>query len=174
VDHPKVLEPGRVDHAGYDPPGLSIPFGLAVCEVEVDPATGVVKLQRLVFGHDCGTQFNPRIVEGQVLGGAMQSVGATLSEEIVCDEGAQPLAWSLHDYCLPFAGYLVAFDAVHTETQSPFSLNGAKGVGESGTIPMPAAIANAVHDAFGGGRGLCVLPLTPERVFQYLREGERL
>jgi aerobic carbon-monoxide dehydrogenase large subunit len=100
ADHPEGLEPGLMGHAGYDPPGISIPFGLAVCEVEVDPATGVVKLQRLVFGHDCGTQINPRSVEGQVLGGAMQSVGATLSEEIVYDEGALPLTWSLHDYCL--------------------------------------------------------------------------
>jgi carbon-monoxide dehydrogenase large subunit len=168
ASHPEGLEPGLVDHAGYDPPGLAIPHGLAVCEVEVDPATGTVTLQRLVFGHDCGTQIHPRIVEGQVLGGAVQSVGATLSEEIVYGREAQPLTWSLHDYGLPFAGDLGGFDATHTETPSPFSLTGAKGVGESGTIPIPAAIANAVHDALGGTRGLCELPLTPERVFRYL------
>ena len=171
VTHPEGLEPGLLDQAGYDPPGLSIPYGLAVCEVEVDPATGTVALQRLVFGHDCGTQINPRIVEGQVLGGALQSVGTTLSEEIAYDAEAQPLTWSLHDYGLPFAGDLGGFDATHTETPSPFSLNGAKGVGESGTIPIPAAIANAVHDALGGTRGLCELPLTPERVFRYLHGG---
>lgn len=168
VSHPEGLEPGLTDQAGYDPPGLAIPYGLAVCEVEVDPATGCVALQRLVFGHDCGIQINPRIVEGQVLGGALQSVGTTLSEEIVYGADAQPLTWSLHDYGLPFAGDLGDFDATHTETPSPFSLNGAKGVGESGTIPIPAAIANAVHDALGGARGLCELPLTPERVFRYL------
>lgn len=168
ASHPDGLEPGLMDQAGYDPPGLAIPYGLAVCEVEVDPATGTVALQRLVFGHDCGTQIHPRIVEGQVLGGAMQSVGTTLSEQIVYGADAQPLTWSLHDYGLPFASDLGAFDATHTETPSPFSLNGAKGVGESGTIPIPAAIANAVHDALGGARGLCELPLTPERVFRYL------
>jgi carbon-monoxide dehydrogenase large subunit len=168
VTHPEGLEPGLVDHAGYDPPGLAIPYGLAVCEVEVDPATGTIALQRLVFGHDCGTQINPRIVEGQVLGGVMQGIGSSLSEEILYDAQAQPLTWSMHDYGLPFAGDLGDFDAIHTETPSPFSLNGAKGVGESGTIPIPAAIANAVHDALGGMRGLCELPLTPEQVFRYM------
>jgi carbon-monoxide dehydrogenase large subunit len=168
VDHPEGLEPGLVDHAGYDPPGLAIPFGVAVCEVEVDPGTGAISLQRLVFGHDCGVQINPRIVEGQVLGGAMQSIGSALSEEIIYDAQGYPLTWSLQDYCLPFAGDLGAFESVHTETPSPFSLNGAKGVGESGTIPLPAAVANAVHDALGGERGICELPLTPDRVFRYL------
>lgn len=168
TDHPEGLEPGLMEQAGYDPPGLAIPYGVALCQVEVDPATGKVALQKLLIGHDCGVQINPRIVEGQILGGAFQSIGATLSEEIVYDDHAQPLTWSLHDYGIPYAGDLPEFDAVHMETPSPFSINGAKGVGESGTIAIPAAIANAVHDALGGVHGLCELPLTPERVFRYL------
>ncbi len=168
TDHPEGVEPGLFEHAGYDPPGLAIPYGVAICQVEVDPATGQVFLQRLLIGHDCGVQINPRIVEGQVLGGAFQSIGAALSEEFIYDENASPLSWSMHDYGIPYAGDLSEFESVHTETPSPFSLNGAKGVGESGTIPIPAAIANAVHDALGGTRGLCELPLTPERVFRYL------
>jgi carbon-monoxide dehydrogenase large subunit len=106
--------------------------------------------------------------------GAMQSVGATLWKRLFTTKEHNRL---LGRFTITVSRSLVTWlrSMRYTlETQSPFSLNGAKGVGESGTIPMPAAIANAVHDAFGGGRGLCVLPLMPERVFQYLREGERL
>ncbi|WBX85204.1 xanthine dehydrogenase family protein molybdopterin-binding subunit [Sphingosinicella microcystinivorans] len=165
---PEELEPGLEDRAAYDPPSLAIAYGCVVAEVAVDLDTGKVTVERVIFGHDCGVQINPAIVEGQVIGGLAQALGATLFEEMRYDAEARPLTLSLQDYLLPLASDVPHVELVHFETPTPFSPIGAKGVGESGTIAVPAAIANAVQNAIGPAMPLLTLPLTAERVLAVL------
>jgi carbon-monoxide dehydrogenase large subunit len=162
------MEPGLEDRAAYDPPALAIAYGCVVAEVAVDLDTGKVTVERIVFGHDCGVQINPAIVEGQVIGGLAQALGATLFEEVRYDADARPLTLSLQDYLLPLASDVPHVELVHFETPTPFSPIGAKGVGESGTIGVPAAITNAVQNALGTALPLVALPLTGERVLATL------
>ncbi|MEA3537763.1 MAG: molybdopterin cofactor-binding domain-containing protein [Pseudomonadota bacterium] len=165
---PEGLEPGLEDRAAYDPPALAIAYGCVVAQVAVDLDTGKITVERIVFGHDCGVQINPAIVEGQVIGGLAQALGATLFEEVRYDADARPLTLSLQDYLLPLASDVPHVELVHFETPTPFSPIGAKGVGESGTIGVPAAIANAVQNALGAASPLVTLPLTGERVLAAL------
>lgn len=162
---PPGLEPGLEDRAAYDPPALAVSYGSVAVEVSVDIALGKIAVERVTFGHDCGVQINPAIIDGQVRGGVAQAVGGTLFEEIRYDATGQPLTLSLHDYLLPLASDLPPIDLLHFETPAPFSPLGAKGVGESGVIAVPAAIANAVQHALGPAAGILdTLPLTAERV----------
>jgi carbon-monoxide dehydrogenase large subunit len=103
-----------------------------------------------------------------VIGGLAQALGATLFEEVRYDADARPLTLSLQDYLLPLASDVPHVELVHYETPTPFSPIGAKGVGESGTIGVPAAIANAVQNALGAASPLVTLPLTAERVLAAL------
>ena len=113
------------------------------------------------------------IVDGQVLGGAAQGIGTALFEEMPFDANGQPLAATLADYHLPVASDLPPIRIIHMETPSPLSRFGQKGIGESGAIGPPAAIANAVNDAL---RPLDArvgdLPMTPERVLQALARAD--
>lgn len=164
---PPGLEPGLEDRAAYDPPATAISYGSVAVEVTVDLDLGKICVDRITFGHDCGVQINPPIVDGQVRGGVAQGIGATLFEAIRYDDAGQPLTLSLHDYLLPLASDVPPVELLHFETPTPFTPIGIKGVGESGVIPIPAAIANAVRDALGREAGeLNSLPLTPERVLE--------
>ncbi len=166
---PPGLEAGLEDRAAYDPPALAVSYGSVAVEVSVDVVLGKVTVDRVTFGHDCGVQINPPIVDGQVRGGVAQGIGAALFEVIRYDDKGQPLTLSLHDYLVPLAGDVPPIDLLHFETPTPFSPLGVKGVGESGVIPIPAAIANAVRHALGPRAGeLNTLPLTPETVLNAL------
>jgi carbon-monoxide dehydrogenase large subunit len=137
--------------------------------VEVDTATGHVALLDYVIAEDAGTMLNPMIVDGQVLGGAAQGIGTALYEEMPFDAEGQPLAATLADYLLP--GFTEVPDIVleHMETPSPISKYGQKGIGESGAIGPPAAIANAVNDALADlGAEVTELPITPARLLRAL------
>lgn len=167
--YPEGLDGGLEVRHVYDPPSLAFSYGLAVVEVTVDTGTGKVKIERLTFGHDCGVQINPALVEAQIHGGVAQAIGASLFEELRYDEQGIPLVLSMHDYLLPFALDVPSLaDQVHLETPSPFSELGSKGVGESGTIPIPAAIMNAVQHAVGETVTLDTLPLSVERLYKTL------
>ena len=167
--YPEGLDGGLEVRQVYDPPSVAFSYGIAAVEVTVDSGTGKVKVERLTFGHDCGVQINPTLVEAQIHGGVAQAIGATLFEELRYDEEGNPLILSMHDYLLPFAADLPPLgDMVHMETPSPFSELGSKGVGESGTIPIPAAIMNAVQHALGNRVTLDTMPLSAERVFTIL------
>jgi CO/xanthine dehydrogenase Mo-binding subunit len=139
-------------------------------EVEIDVETGRVHVQKLVNAVDCGTLVNPRIVETQISGAALMQLGFTLFEKIHLDNGQITNA-SLADYKIPGIADVPpvmineAIDAF--QSNAPF---GAKGVGESSTMPLSPAIANAIDDAIGVR--LMELPLTPEAVFRALREKE--
>ncbi|MDA5194130.1 xanthine dehydrogenase family protein molybdopterin-binding subunit [Govanella unica] len=166
---PEGLELGLEDRASYDPPGLAVSYGTVAVEIELDTETGVVTVERMTYGHDCGIQINPEIVDGQVIGAAVQAIGATLYEELHFDAEARPLILSMQDYFIPFAADVPNISLLHRSTPTPFSPTGVKGVGESGIIAVPAAIASAVQDAMGYDVALTTLPLSPPRLFAAMK-----
>jgi aerobic carbon-monoxide dehydrogenase large subunit len=169
VNLPEGLEPGIETIATFDPPSVAFSYGVVAALAEVSPDTGQVTLHRLVFGHDCGPQLNPAIVRGQVEGGVVQGIGAALYEEVPYDDQGQPRVALLLDYPVPLAPDVPPITLVHLETPSPFSANGAKGVGESGVIATPAAIANAVQAALPSGSPPIVsLPIRAEWILDTL------
>jgi carbon-monoxide dehydrogenase large subunit len=146
---PAGMEPGIDERMAFDPPSLAITYGAALVEVDVAADTGAVQIRRILFAHDCGPQIRPDIVEGQVIGGIVQGIGAALYERLAYSQDGTPMTSRMADYHMPLMADVPPIELVHLETPSPFFPNGAKGVGESGVIPMPAAIANAVRDALG-------------------------
>jgi carbon-monoxide dehydrogenase large subunit len=165
-----AADPARyATEAMFDPLAAAYPYATHVCKVEVDAETGAVKLLRYVVAEDCGRIINPLIVEGQAHGAIAQGIGGTLYEEVVYDGEGQPLTASLMDYLVPTAMELVDIELHHLEIPAPGTPNGAKGVGEGGTLAPPGAIANAVSDALG--TEMNQLPLNPERVRNAAREG---
>ena len=156
-------EEGRYEvGARYDPPLVAYPYATHACTVEVEPESGTVRLLRYVIVEDCGRIINPQIVEGQTHGAVAQGIGGALTESLVYDAEGQLLTASLMDYLVPTAPEVPRLELEHLEIPAPDSPNGAKGVGEGGTLAPPAAIANAVSDALGVEMN--ELPLTPERV----------
>ncbi|MHB1987813.1 MAG: xanthine dehydrogenase family protein molybdopterin-binding subunit [Acidimicrobiales bacterium] len=149
------------------------PFGAHIAVVEIDTETGKVELRRMIAVDDCGRVLNPTIVEGQVHGGLAQGIGQALYEEVRYDENANPLTSTLADYLLPSAAELPSFELGETVTPSPRNPLGMKGIGESGAVGGAVAVQNAVLDALShyGIRHLD-MPLSPERVWQAIREAE--
>ncbi len=134
-------------------------------KVAVDLDLGHIRLLDYVIVEDAGTMINPMIVDGQVVGGAVQGIGTALFEEMSFSESGQPLASTLADYHLPVAADIPEIRISHMETPSPLSRFGQKGIGESGAIGPPAAIGNAVNDALKSfGVEMLQVPITPRRV----------
>jgi aerobic carbon-monoxide dehydrogenase large subunit len=152
----------------------SWPNGAQVCEVEIDPDTGVVSLAAIASCDDIGRIINHAIVEGQVHGGIAQGAGQALFEEARYDaESAQLLSGSLMDYCVPRADQFPPMQATFDESiPCKTNLLGVKGCGELGTIGAAPAVVHAVLDALHE-RGVLHLemPLTPEKVWRALRGG---
>ncbi len=146
----------------FDPPTTTYPYAAHACVVDVDPESGDVTIARYVVAEDCGRIINPLVVEGQAHGAVAQGIGGALYESIVYDSEGQLLTASLMDYLVPTAAELVFLELEHLEIPAPGSPNGAKGVGEGGTLAPAAALANAVSHALGVE--INELPLTPERV----------
>jgi carbon-monoxide dehydrogenase large subunit len=146
--------------------GLGYTFGTHVAEVEIDPETGHVTVDRYVVVHDCGTILNPMIVDGQIDGGVAHGLGNALSEQVRYSDDGQPLSTSFMDYRLMTAADMPPLTKVHTETPSPTNPLGAKGAGEGGTIPAAAAVASAVEHALEE-TGVTVghYPITSEWVY---------
>ena len=145
------LEPGLNENAFYDPSNFTYPAGTYVCEVELDPATGVVRIERMTACDDFGNVINPMIVEGQVHGGLAQGIGQALLEHGVYDkDSGQLLTGSYMDYAMPRADDLPGF-TVETAKGTPCTHNplGVKGCGEAGAIGSPPAVINAICDALG-------------------------
>jgi carbon-monoxide dehydrogenase large subunit len=164
---PPGVEAGLEASSFYDPPNFTYPFGAHVAVVEVDPETGVVRLERYVAVDDCGPQINPIIVEGQVHGGVVQGIGQAMWEEAVYDANGQLLTGSLADYAIPRADMLPSIEVLSTVTPSPHHPLGVKGIGEAGTIASTSTVYNAVIDALSPfGVTAIPMPLTPERVWR--------
>jgi carbon-monoxide dehydrogenase large subunit len=145
------------------------PNGCHVCEVEVDPETGAVRLVRYAAVDDVGRAINPLIVEGQTHGGIVQGIGQALCEACVLDAGGQTLTGSLMDYALPRAADVPAFATLLNEVPSPTNPLGVKAGGEGGTTPAPAVIASAIADALGPlGVTDVPMPATPSALWAAL------
>ncbi|WP_268966767.1 xanthine dehydrogenase family protein molybdopterin-binding subunit [Paraburkholderia polaris] len=154
----------------YDPVVGTTSSATHLVQVEVDPQTYAVHIQRYVIAEDCGRIINPLIVAGQTRGALAQGVGAALLEEVVYDADGQLLTASMVDYLLPSAPEVPELEMVHLHTEAPNTLGGFRGMGEGGTIGSPAAIANAVADALSPlGIEISELPVTPERIFQLIQ-----
>ncbi|MFQ5827597.1 MAG: xanthine dehydrogenase family protein molybdopterin-binding subunit [Candidatus Methylomirabilia bacterium] len=140
------------------------------CLVEVNAKTGLVRILKYVVVHDCGRELNPLIVEGMVHGSTVHGIGAALLEEFRYDERGQLLTSTFMDYLKPTSADVPAIEVDRLEHPSPFTPLGAKGVGEGGAIPSPAAVANAVEDALApSGVTIRSLPVTPERVWRSMQ-----
>ncbi len=158
------LEPGLSEKAFYDPPNFTYPAGAHVCEVEIDPETGVASIEKFVAVDDFGHVVNPMIVEGQVHGGLAQGIGQALLEHGVYDETGQLLSGSYMDYAMPRADDLPSFTVDTTTTPCTHNPLGVKGCGEAGAIGSTAAVMNAITDALGVAS--VAMPATPETIWR--------
>ncbi len=168
------LEPGLNETAFYDPTNFTFPAGTYICEVEVDPATGQVRVDRFTAVDDFGTIINPMIVEGQVHGGLVQGIGQALMEHCVYDrETGQLLTGSFMDYAMPRADDFPNFTIGHVCTPCTTNPLGTKGCGEAGAIGSPPAVMNAVLDALAplGVKDLD-MPASPNRVWTAIQQAK--
>jgi len=167
---PKDIAPGMevTEHVVIDP--MTYSNGSAVAEVEVDIETGEVMARRIVFVHDCGNVINPMIVDGQVVGGAVHGLGNALFERMCFDAGGQPLTTTLADYLLPMAAEVPAIEMIHMCSPTPLNPLGIKGVGESGVLPIAAAVASAIEDALAPfGVEVTQAPVSPVDVLAMIK-----
>ena len=153
----------------------SFPYGCAVCEVEVDPETGVVEVVRYTTVDDCGRAVNPMILHGQTHGGIAQGVGQALWEFCAYDaETGQLMSATLMDYALPRADMLPPFTTEISEVPSTSHPLGLRGGGEGGTTPALGAVVNAIVDALADlGVDHVELPASAERVWRAIRDAQR-
>jgi carbon-monoxide dehydrogenase large subunit len=158
------LEPGLKETAFWDPTNFTFPAGVHICELEIDPDTGHVTIDRWTAVDDFGALINPMIVEGQVHGGVAHGIGQALHEGAVYDQDGQLLTASYMDYCMPRADNLPSFRVETIETRCPSNPLGIKGCGEAGAIASPAAVINAITDAVGHEN--VVMPATSQVVWR--------
>jgi len=167
----EILEPGLEEKAYYDPVNFTYPGGCHIAEVEIDPETGIVSLEKYTAVDDVGTVINPMIVEGQLHGGIVQGVGQALYETAVYDEvTGQLLSGSLMDYCMPRADHLPNMTIKTHSTLCTHTPMGVKGCGEVGTIGSPAAVMNSVVDALSHlGVQHVDMPASPNRIWRIIQ-----
>ncbi|MEF8885874.1 MAG: xanthine dehydrogenase family protein molybdopterin-binding subunit [Haloarculaceae archaeon] len=172
-DLPEDVEPGLEASSYFEPDGSTAPFGTHVAVVAVDPRTGEVSLERFVAVDDVGPQVNPKLVEGQIMGGVAQGIGQTLYEDGVYDESGNLATASLQDYAIPKSMDVPDIEWDSTVTPSPNNPLGVKGVGEAGTIGSMAAVVNAAIDAVEPlGVDRLDMPLTDERVWSAIQAAD--
>ena len=170
-DLPPDTEPGLSATYFFEPKNFTFPFGTHIAVVEVDRETGDIEFLRYVAVDDCGRVINPLLVDGQVHGGIVQSIGQALYEEVVYNEDGQLITGTLMDYAVPRASHIPKkFELDRTETPSPVNPLGVKGVGEAGTIGATPAIVGAVVDALAPfGVKHLDMPIKPENVWRIIR-----
>jgi carbon-monoxide dehydrogenase large subunit len=171
---PKGVEFGLIEEAIYIPSGATFPNGCHVCEVEIEPETGIVRLMNYSVVDDVGRVVNPLIVKGQLHGGIVQGVGQALLENLVYDpESGQILSGSFMDYGMPRADEFPFFEVKSHEVPAKTNPLGIKGAGEAGTIGALPAIMNAICDAL---RPLGIqhidMPATPPRVWRAIASAQ--
>jgi carbon-monoxide dehydrogenase large subunit/6-hydroxypseudooxynicotine dehydrogenase subunit gamma len=170
-----LVEPDRVLEAShrYDATKMTYPYGAHAAVVEVDAATGAISILDYAIAYDVGRAVNPKLVEGQLVGGLAQGVGGAILEELVYADDGQPLSVTFMDYLLPTFLEMPANVTVKILEETPTPLNplGVKGAGEGGTAAAGAAIANAVADALRPvGVEITDLPLSPARIVSLVRD----
>jgi carbon-monoxide dehydrogenase large subunit len=169
---PKNVEPGFYEHATYAPERATFPNSCHVCEVEVDPDTGVVSLLGYHVVDDVGTVINPKTLAGQIHGGIAQGVGQILTEQVIYEAGTgQLLTASFMDYGMPRADLMCPIHITSNPVPTKSNLLGAKGAGEAGCVGALPAVMLAIMDALGavGVRELD-MPATSERVWRAIQD----
>lgn len=170
----ETLEPGLEETAFYDPKNFTFPAGCHICEVEIDPDTGVVDVVSFTAADDFGRVINPMIVEGQVHGGVAQGIGQALYEQCIYDESGQLMSGSLMDYCLPKADNIPNFSVTTSVTPCTHNALGVKGCGEAGAIGAPPAVINAVLNALTKYEVDDIqMPATPERIWRAIQSAAK-
>jgi len=150
--------------------GRSYPNGVHICEVVIDPETGIVTTDRYTVVDDFGNLINPLLAEGQVHGGVVQGIGQAVQERVVYDEDGQLLTASFMDYAMPRAADVPYISFTSEPVPSTANLMGMKGCGEAGTVGALAAVSNAVQDAlWERGVRQADMPFTPHRVWELLQ-----
>jgi carbon-monoxide dehydrogenase large subunit len=150
------------------------PTGCAVCEVEVDPETGVTGIARYSSIDDAGQAINPLILHGQVHGGIVQGIGQALVEEVRYDRNGQMLTGSFLDYAMPRADLVPSFDITLIEDPTHGNPLRVKGGGEAGITPALAAVMNAIMDALKDyGIDHIDMPATPDRIWSAIQAARR-
>jgi len=168
---PQNFEPGLSATYFFEPKNFTFPFGTHLCVVEADRDTGVLKILKYAAVDDCGKVINPLLVEGQVQGGIVQSLGQAFMEEAIYDENGQLITGTLMDYAIPRAADVPWLELDRTETPSPVNPLGVKGVGEAGTIGATPALVNAVVDALRPfGVKHIDMPLRPEKIWKLMQK----
>lgn len=164
---PEGTDPGLDVTETYEPPesGGVFSYGVHAVTLLAHPITGETEILDYVVVEDCGTIINPKIVDGQIIGGIAQGIGTALFEELTYSDNGQPLATTLGDYMIPCAPEIPAFRIKHMVTPAESTEFGVKGMGEGGAIAPPAAIGNALNDAFREiGALFLETPMTPQRI----------
>jgi len=170
-DLPPDTEPGLSATYFFEPKNFTFPFGTHICVVEIDRETGDIKFLRYVAVDDCGKVINPMLVEGQVHGGIVQSIGQAMFEEVVYDEQGQLISGTLMDYAVPRASHIPWLELDRTETPTQVNPLGVKGVGEAGTIGATPAIVGAIVDALAPfGVKHLDMPVKPETIWKIVSQ----
>ena len=168
-DLPPDTEPGLSATYFFEPKNFTFPFGTHIVSVEIDRETGDVRFLRYVAVDDCGKVINPMLVDGQIHGGIVQSIGQAMFEEVVYDEQGQLVTGTLMDYAVPRASHIPWMELERTETPSPVNPLGVKGVGEAGTIGATPAIVGAIVDALAPfGVKHLDMPVKPEAIWRII------
>jgi carbon-monoxide dehydrogenase large subunit len=183
-DLPPGMEPGLDTTYHYRDPNIafqadergrvamfsSFPYAADVAVLAVDRETGLFTIERYVSVHDCGNQINPREVLGQHIGALAHGFGGALLEELRYDEHGNPLNATFMDYLVPTAVEIPPLTLDHLMSPNPFTPGGFKGAGETGTISVPPALANALEDALRPlGAEVRSTPITPEYAWRLMR-----
>ncbi len=175
VGLPSALGVGLQGAGAFNSDLPSFPNGCHICELEIDPETGAVELDRYTVVDDCGTVINPLLAKGQIMGGIAQGAGQALLEDVVYDhDSGQLLTGTLMDYGIPRADTMPSITIDFSPVPSTTNPLGAKGVGEGGTVASTPTVMNAILDALAplGVHDLS-MPATPERVWRAIRQGSR-
>ncbi len=172
VGLPSELGVGLQGAGAFSPDVPTFPNGCHICEIEIDPETGAVELNRYTVVDDIGTVINPLLAKGQIQGGVAQGAGQALSEDVIYDgDSGQLLTGTLMDYGIPRADTLPQVTVDFSPVPSQTNPLGAKGVGEGGTVASTPTVMNAILDALAPlGITDIAMPATPERIWRALRD----
>ena len=170
---PNGMEPGLNEQATYTAEIMNYPNGCHVCEVEIDPDTGIVEILNYNVIDDVGTVMNPLLLKGQIQGGIAQGVGQALLEEIIYDDDGQLITGSFMDYAMPRAEHISYMEVKANPVPTKTNPLGVKGAGEAGNVGGLAAVMNAVINALNPlGVTHVDMPLSPERLWRTIQEAQ--
>jgi carbon-monoxide dehydrogenase large subunit len=163
---PKNFDPGLESAETFLPSGLTYGMGCHAVELEIDIGTYAPRISRYIVVNDSGRLINPKIVEGQIVGGVVHGIGNALFEWMGFDDNAQPITTTFAEYLLPTSTEVPRIKVILPEYPSPLNPLGVKGVGESGVLPAAAAIVSAIESAMNSpALEIAEIPISPNQLF---------